>query len=100
MWTALALQDIKLRYRGSLLGPWWLTITTSVMAITISLVYAHIFSMSAGTYLPYVTIGLVVWQLISGLSPRPARRSSGRRPSSSKYRCPSRFTLIEGSAAS
>jgi ABC-type polysaccharide/polyol phosphate export permease len=67
MWTALALQDIKLRYRGSLLGPWWLSITTSVMAVTISLVYAHIFSMSAATYLPYVTIGLVVWQLISGL---------------------------------
>ena len=67
MWTALALQDIKLRYRGSLLGPWWLSITTSVMALTISLVYAHLFSMSVGTYLPYVTIGLVVWQLISGL---------------------------------
>ena len=67
MWTALALQDIKLRYRGSVLGPWWLSITTTVMAMTISLVYAHIFSRSAGTYLPYVTIGLVVWQLISGL---------------------------------
>jgi ABC-2 type transport system permease protein len=67
MWTALALQDIKLRYRGSLLGPWWLSITTSMMAVTISLVYAHIFSRSAGTYLPYVTIGLVVWQLISGV---------------------------------
>jgi ABC-2 type transport system permease protein/lipopolysaccharide transport system permease protein len=67
MWTALAFQDIKLRYRGSLLGPWWLTITTSVMAMAISLFYAQIFSTSAGTYLPYVTIGLVVWQLISGL---------------------------------
>jgi hypothetical protein len=50
MWTALALQDIKLRYRGSVLGPWWLSITTSVMAMTISLVYAHLFSMSAAIY--------------------------------------------------
>src|SRR6202011_4194572 len=67
MWTALALQDIKLRYRGSVLGPWCLSITTTVMAVTISLVYAHIFSMSAATYLPYVPIGFVVWQLICGL---------------------------------
>ena len=33
MWTVLALQDIKLRYRGSVLGPWWLTITTLGMAV-------------------------------------------------------------------
>jgi ABC-type polysaccharide/polyol phosphate export permease len=26
MWSALAMQDIKMRYRGSLLGPFWLTL--------------------------------------------------------------------------
>jgi ABC-type polysaccharide/polyol phosphate export permease len=67
MWTALALQDIKLRYRGSVLGPWWLTITTLVMSVTMGVIYAHLFSMDMKAYLPYLMIGLVVWQFISGL---------------------------------
>lgn len=29
LWTTLAHQDLKLRYRGSILGPFWQTITTA-----------------------------------------------------------------------
>ena len=38
MWVALALQDIKLRYRGSVLGPLWLTISTLVMVVAIGVI--------------------------------------------------------------
>jgi ABC-type polysaccharide/polyol phosphate export permease len=31
MWSAMAMQDIKLRYRGSMLGPLWLTIRMVIM---------------------------------------------------------------------
>jgi homopolymeric O-antigen transport system permease protein len=31
MWSAMAMQDIKMRYRGSLLGPFWLTISMVIM---------------------------------------------------------------------
>src|SRR6516164_6322620 len=31
LWTTLAHQDLKLRYRGSILGPFWQTITTAGM---------------------------------------------------------------------
>jgi ABC-2 type transport system permease protein/lipopolysaccharide transport system permease protein len=39
MWTALAMQDIKMRYRGSILGPFWLTISTLVMVVAIGGIY-------------------------------------------------------------
>lgn len=67
MWTALAVQDIKLRYRGSMLGPFWLTISTIVMALGMGLVYSKVFSMHAGSYLPYLTMGLILWQLLATL---------------------------------
>jgi ABC-type polysaccharide/polyol phosphate export permease len=67
MWTALALQDIKLRYRGSVLGPWWLTLTTLVMALTMGVIYAHLLNINIEAYLPYPAIGLVIWQFISGM---------------------------------
>lgn len=65
MWTALALQDIRLRYRGSVLGPFWLTISTVVMVAAMGMVYSTLFHMELATYLPYLTIGLIVWQFIS-----------------------------------
>ena len=67
MWTSLALQDMKIRYRGSLLGPFWVTISTFVMVVAMGLIYAHLFRTSAVTYMPYLGLGLIVWQLISSL---------------------------------
>jgi lipopolysaccharide transport system permease protein len=42
VWT-LSILDIKLRYRGSLLGPFWLTLSTSVMIGTMGFVYSYLF---------------------------------------------------------
>lgn len=67
MWTALALQDIKLRYRGSVLGPFWLTISTLVMVAAIGAIYSRLFGMDLTTYLPYLAIGLIIWQFVSSL---------------------------------
>jgi len=67
MWTAMAMQDIKLRYRGSVLGPFWLTISTVVMIAAIGLIYARLFNMEVSRYLPFLTIGLVIWQFLAAL---------------------------------
>jgi homopolymeric O-antigen transport system permease protein len=67
IWTALAIQDIKLRYRGSVLGPFWLTISTLVMAGAMGVIYSRLFGVDPKSYLPYLIIGLVVWQFISGI---------------------------------
>ena len=49
MWSALAFQDIRLRYRGSMLGPFWLTISTLVMVVAMGVIYAQLFNQ--GQYL-------------------------------------------------
>lgn len=65
MWIGLAIQDVKLRYRGSVLGPFWVTMNTLVMVAGMSFVYSHLFNMQRATYLPYLTIGLIIWQFIA-----------------------------------
>jgi len=65
MWSAMATQDIRMRYRGSLLGPFWLTISMVVMVAAMGLIYARLFNMEAEHYLPFLTIGLVVWGFVS-----------------------------------
>jgi ABC-type polysaccharide/polyol phosphate export permease len=67
LWAELAKQDIQLRYRGSMLGPFWLTISTAVMVGSMGFLYAKLFNSPASSYLPYLTVGLVVWQFVATL---------------------------------
>ena len=62
---AIAMQDVRLRYRGSTLGPFWLTISTLVMVVAIGGIYPHLFHIEATSYIPYLLVGLVLWQFLS-----------------------------------
>jgi lipopolysaccharide transport system permease protein len=53
--------DIKLRYRGSLLGPFWLTISTAVWVAAMGTLYSVLFHMSLTGYLPFLALSLVLW---------------------------------------
>lgn len=65
-WT-LAWLDIKLRYRGSLLGPFWLTLSTGVMVASMGVIYATLFRMDLHEYLPFLALSLVLWGFLSTL---------------------------------
>ena len=67
VWT-LSLFDIRLRYRGSLLGPFWLTLSTAIMVGTIGFLYSHLFHQNVGNYLPFLSISLVFWTFISTIT--------------------------------
>ena len=65
-WT-LGLLDIRLRYRGSMLGPFWLTLSTGAMVAAMGVLYSELFHISLQEYLPFLTISLVLWGFISTL---------------------------------
>jgi lipopolysaccharide transport system permease protein len=62
---ALARGDITHRYRGSVLGPFWLTLSTAVMLGALGILYAKLFRMDVVAYLPWLTVSLIVWNTIS-----------------------------------
>ena len=65
IWFALGVNDIVARYRGSLIGPFWITLTTAIFVLGIGFLYAGLMKVSIDRYLPWMTTGLVVWGLIS-----------------------------------
>jgi lipopolysaccharide transport system permease protein len=65
-WT-LAFLDIRLRYRGSMLGPFWLTLSTGAMVAAMGVLYSELFHISLHEYLPFLTVSLVLWGFISTL---------------------------------
>ncbi len=65
-WT-LAWLDIKLRYRGSMLGPFWLTLSTAIMVAAMGGIYAALFHMNLHEYLPFLALSLVLWGFLAAL---------------------------------
>ncbi|MGV9709662.1 galactan export ABC transporter permease subunit Wzm/RfbD [Gordonia sp. NPDC003424] len=64
LWLHLGWQDIKQRYRRSVLGPLWITIATGVTAIAMGLLYGELFGMDLRQFLPYVALGFIFWNFI------------------------------------
>lgn len=64
--TTLGWTDVRLRYRGSVLGPFWLTVSALIMVASMGVIYARLFHMNLQDYLPYLSLSLALWQV--GLS--------------------------------
>lgn len=67
MWFLLGSQDIKLRYRRSTIGPFWLTISTAVTIYSMGFLYAYLFRVNIHAYFPYLASGIISWTFISTL---------------------------------
>lgn len=64
-WTMLGWGDIRQRYRRSVLGPFWITLSTALMIGALSAIYGAIFKMPLSEYLPYLAAGLMTWLFVS-----------------------------------
>jgi lipopolysaccharide transport system permease protein len=63
--VALAWLDTRNRYRGSVFGPFWITLSTAVMIGGLGLLYSTLFKMTLSDYLPFLAVSLLLWNTIS-----------------------------------
>lgn len=66
VWVSLAWQDIVSRYRGSVLGPFWITVSMGAMIGGMALLYSQLFHIDPRIYVPYLSAGIVMWGYIAG----------------------------------
>lgn len=66
LWVFWGWLDVRQRYRRSLLGPLWVTMTMGISVLATGVVYAYLFRQDIKVYLPYVATGFVLWSLIAG----------------------------------
>lgn len=64
----LARSDITHRYRGSVLGPLWMTISTGVMLAALGFLYSKLFKIELASYLPWLSVSLIIWNIIAQAS--------------------------------
>jgi ABC-type polysaccharide/polyol phosphate export permease len=65
LWSMIGWRDIKQRYRRSVVGPFWVTLSMAFMVLGLGVVYGGLFRMDLQTYLPFICLGLITWEFIS-----------------------------------
>ena len=66
LWLSLAGAETKQRYRRSLLGPIWITISMGVMVMTLGPLYGYLLGVAIEPYMRHLAIGIVFWTYIAG----------------------------------
>ncbi|MFC0251061.1 ABC transporter permease [Massilia consociata] len=62
----IAASDLRARYRRSVLGPFWMTLGTAAGTLGLGLVWSELLRMERASFVPSLTCGLIMWQLLSG----------------------------------
>ena len=64
-WSYMAWQEILIRYRRSVLGPFWITVSTAIYVVAISTVFSALFHQDIRHYLLYMALGIMIWNYIN-----------------------------------
>jgi ABC-type polysaccharide/polyol phosphate export permease len=65
IWGRLGWRETKRRYRRTVFGPFWSTLSLAIFVITLGLVWANLWHLDPKTYLPFLTSGMLCWALFS-----------------------------------
>ena len=65
LWIYLSWQEVRQRYRRSMLGPLWITLSMAVFVSIIGPLYSRLFNQNLNDYLLGLSLGFVAWNYIS-----------------------------------
>lgn len=65
LWWTVSSNQIRHRYRRSMIGPFWLTLNMLVLATTLGLLYGALFKQDLRTHMPFVVAGFLCWGFVS-----------------------------------
>ena len=67
LWQYASVMEMKQRYRRSILGPFWISLSLAIMMMSIGILWSQLWNIPVQEYLPYFTVGLLLWTLISAV---------------------------------
>lgn len=68
----LAWMSFSIQYRRTLLGPLWVLVAPSIFVVALGSLFGAIGQRTPKEFIPYLTVGVVIWSLIGGLIPKSA----------------------------
>ncbi len=65
LWGRLGWLEIKRRYRRTIIGPFWTSLSLLIFVVVLGSVGSGLLSKEIAEYLPFLVAGMVVWVLLS-----------------------------------
>ncbi len=65
VWFIQGNQDIRLRYKRSILGPFWISASLASLIIGLAFLYSEIFQQDVRSYAVFLAGGLIAWNFIN-----------------------------------
>lgn len=65
IWGRFGWREIKRRYRRTVFGPFWSTLSLAIFVFTLGLLWANLWHQDVKAYLPFLTSGMLCWTLFS-----------------------------------
>ena len=63
----MAINEVKIRYARTSLGPWWQTINMLVLSLVLSFVFTKVFNTPSEQYIPFLITGLILWNFMQAV---------------------------------
>jgi lipopolysaccharide transport system permease protein len=67
VWTRLGWQEVKRRYRRTVFGPFWATLSIGAFIGGMVFIWAPLFKTDVTSYLPFLSAGMVSWTFATAL---------------------------------
>jgi lipopolysaccharide transport system permease protein len=67
LWYLFGLNDVKMRYRRSTLGPFWATLSMGLQILITGFVMTYLFHTSIDRFMPFIAIGLIMWSTLTAI---------------------------------
>lgn len=65
IWVRQSVNEVRRRYRRTLLGPAWVTLSLVIFATVLSFVWSGLFQQNQTSFLPFLLSGLLPWTMIA-----------------------------------
>ncbi|HEX2578827.1 MAG TPA: ABC transporter permease [Rhabdochlamydiaceae bacterium] len=65
IWLHLGLLEVKQRYRRSVLGPWWISISMLIFVTVMGIIFSRLFAQNLPQYMTFFTSGFLLWTFFS-----------------------------------
>src|SRR5579871_188474 len=65
VWGHLGWLEVKQRYRRSVIGPWWISLSMLIFILMMGIVFSRLFHQRLDEYIPFFTAGFLFWNFIS-----------------------------------
>jgi ABC-type polysaccharide/polyol phosphate export permease len=67
LWSRLGWLEVKRRYRRTVIGPFWSSISLATYVVAVGLLGSGLWNQSVNQYLPFLVSGMLAWMFVSAV---------------------------------